>query len=122
MSATAAHADKDHFTLLSRLDASGDEVLKDARHELHRCAADRDFSAWARKWGEPLLNEAADPSRADDPDSDLEDELDRSEEHRADLERAIAAATAAIGKALEADGCVKQDDADQIVAQLEAAL
>ena len=37
--------------LLSRLDLSRDDNLRDAEHELNRCNSDRDFATWARKWG-----------------------------------------------------------------------
>lgn len=111
-----------HFALLSRMDLSSDEVVKDAHHELRRCVSESDFGAWARKWGEAALREAANPSRGDDPDDDLLDDLSAAEGRAEDLSDAIRAANRAIDTALEASGCVKQDDADKIVAALEAAL
>lgn len=42
-------------SLISRLDVSEDEPLKDAVHQLRRCVSADDYMAWATTWGEPAL-------------------------------------------------------------------
>lgn len=39
----------------SRDDLTDQEIIKDARHQLHRCKSDEDYAAWAKRWGEPAM-------------------------------------------------------------------
>lgn len=42
-------------SLLTRLDLTDEEIVKDATSELHRCETEPQFAAWSRKWGDAAM-------------------------------------------------------------------
>lgn len=114
-------------TDLARLDLSDEENVKDAAHELRRCASDHDFAQWARRWGEVAIRRASDVAgQAHDVSQDDLDEAEadaeRAEDRAVELSSAISAAVEAIDKALEDAPDDLANEVGQITATLEAAL
>lgn len=80
-------------TMLSRLDLSDGEVLKDAEHQFQRCTTDADFASWARTWGAPVITHLRDAAPTDwvDPEDvrEIEGERDRTKEELGELQSAV---------------------------------
>lgn len=100
--------------LLSRLDLSQEDIVRDAEAQLHRASSDADLARWARVWGDPVisrLHETADHE-------DLSEEAGKDAAARAEveeLEKAIKAAADEIRAALDGP-------ADAVAATIAAAL
>lgn len=47
-------------SMLTRLDCSDPENVKDARHQLRACRTEADYARWAATWGENLCHRAED--------------------------------------------------------------
>jgi hypothetical protein len=110
-------------TLLSRLDVTDDEVVKDAAFELQRCADDLQHARWARRWGAPLT-EALLNGTPTDPE-----ELEEARDAANDAEKSRDALRAVVSGVVAEFDVMATDLPDEVVnrlndlmAKLEGAL
>lgn len=116
--------------LLTRLDMSDVENVKDAQAELHRAANDTaKLSVWAAKWGEALCIRCVEAEGAvEDAEtvSDLEADLRDQEDRNVELRGTIRDAASAIDKFLDCETDALSDAHFKAVSKigddLEAAL
>jgi len=116
----------DGSTLLSRLDMSDVENVKDADHQLRRCVSDADFAAWARKWGGASMQALRDAPPSDWVDSDVVAEAEReateAEEALASLKLVVEACANDLAGITELRFDHVAAKVDAITSKLEAAL
>jgi hypothetical protein len=127
MSFVGTRVDSAPSRLLSRLDCGSPENVRSALHQLRRCAAEADFSLWARTWGENLCLAAEAAADADEPicASDLEEAEGAAAEAGADLAKLRGAAANLIRQmdaALEGAPDDLVDRVNGLIAALEAEL
>jgi hypothetical protein len=107
--------------LLTRLDLSDEENIKDAAHQLARCRDDFQFAAWARRWGEPLVQRAQDAG----PGEALDEATEAANEAEAKFRKLHDVAEAVI-KEFDAAAADLPDEPinalNDIIAKLENAL
>jgi hypothetical protein len=114
-------------SLLSRLDFSDSEVVKDAEHEFQRCSTDSDFARWARKWGATAIVrlhevEGRDSWVSSEDMDEAEAETSRAERKRDELSAAINAAVNDLDCAMEGAPDALVNKVGDITSKLEAAL
>lgn len=104
-------------TLLSRLDVSDIEVVKDARHDLRRCRTEKDFADWAATWGEQLCNRAEDMSGMNEGDDTA---LDEAEAEAAHAKKRLADLRAVVERAVRDLDAAGDGPADKFPGAVEA--
>lgn len=108
--------------LLSRMDLSDGEVIKDAAHQFRRCDSEAALAGWARKWGGAFVAKLlAGPDRDDVEDTEEYREVSGSLD---ELTTAANAAVHALEKLAERDDLA--DDVggtiENIAGELEQAV
>lgn len=112
---------------LSRTDCSDSENVRDAVHQLRRCASDADYRAWGQTWGESLCRTAEEHSgssemvSADDME-EVEAEATAAKDSLSELRLAVDRAVAAMDDAMEGATGERADKVLAIVSKLESAL
>lgn len=114
-------------SLLSRLDFSDSEVVKDAEHEFQRCSTDSDFARWARKWGANAIVrlhevEGRDGWVSSEDMDEVEAEAARAEQKCDGLASAIHEAVNDLDIAMEGAPDALVNKVGDITSKLEAAL
>jgi hypothetical protein len=112
----------DGSTLLSRLDLSDVEAVKDADHELRRATTDADLAGWARKWGGASMHALLSPVSRDD--------IEDSDEYREVSDDLTALENTTKGAIEDLENALKRDDLpggldnelSEIIADLERTL
>lgn len=112
--------------LLSRLGCDSDENVKDARHQLRRCATDADYGRWARTWGENLCAVADEHTSCEEASlEDLkaaENDAEQAEQERDELKAAVEAHIREMDRVLEGAAADLIDRVNDSIAKLENAL
>lgn len=104
-------------SMLSRLDCSSEENVKDALHQLRRCRTEADYANWAAAWGENLCRRAEEMAGMNEGDdaalAEAEGEAERAEKNLAELRDVVEGAV----RELDAAG---EGPADRFAARVEA--
>jgi hypothetical protein len=117
-------------TNLTRLDLSDGENVKDAAHQLRRCATPADYQRWAQTWGHQLCQAAEIAATYDSDDfisreefTDIEEDCSRAEKSVTDLQTAMERAETALERLTEDHdlGPKAMRAVDVIINALEAA-
>lgn len=85
-------------SLLTRLDVSDAENVREARERLRMCRTEADFANWAATWGENLCARVEDFAGADPGDASA---LDQAEEDAKAWEKSLEELQGAVRKAIE---------------------
>lgn len=109
-------------SLLSRLDCSVEENVKEARHQLRRCRTEREFADWAATWGENLCTAAESHSQFNPEEHVDIDEFNEVEKDNKRMEDAIHAAVKALDKFGDPLSDGQQNELAAITGDLENAL
>lgn len=114
--------------MLTRLDMSDEENVKDAQFELERAGDDpAKLAVWAGKWGVALVSRClAAEGWEHDPDSEdkLQGQIAEKEQELQAVEETARAALKRLSEILERDGTPKSivSDVREAVSELEGAL
>lgn len=82
--------------MLSRLDCSSEENVKDALHQLRRCRTEADYANWAATWGENLCWAAEERAEMDADEFVAKEELEELEDENSALTSAMRDGVAAL--------------------------